>query len=201
MIGIREFGTTAILSDDAEQILKRLVNSVLMDNGGPRDRKFRESVLTMVVLLQQIAVKSELLPNEALDLLQAQTNKLISGLRATMVAEGIEIPGSACRERLMKYPDVQYGIMFEHGNTVPYENAIPKGYEEAFRATVGDTMTVHLNSKGSKPIVREDNCRADLESRKLFCVKCGKKEPFVSNLTGEFSAQMDTFRAAHRECR
>lgn len=201
MLGLREFAKAAILSSDCEEIHKQLVNTILMGNGGPRDKKFRESILTLVVLMQQTAVKSELLPDMALELLQLQTEKLIAGLRATMIAEGVQIPEGACRERLMKYPDVQVGVMFEHGKTVPYENGYPKGYDEAFRATVGDVMTVHLKTKGSPGVVKDDNCRVDLEGRCLICIKCDSVEQFVSNVTEEFQTQMDTFIAKHRECK
>jgi hypothetical protein len=96
MIKIKEFATALELSQDLESCKARLIHSIAAGRGGPRDQQFRQAALELGVLLFQTATRSETLPDEALILLHRKVRDLANGVRQTMVAEGIDIPGSAC---------------------------------------------------------------------------------------------------------
>lgn len=153
-INNKEFMASVALASSVDDTKAALLHTMARQNGGPRDKKFRESVLTLVVLLQQLAVKSEVLPNEGLELMQSQVDRVIAGTRQVMASEGVEIPGPACRERLLQYPDRQIGAMYEHGKTEPFTGRIPAGYREAFRSTVGDVQTFYLATIGAERVTR-----------------------------------------------
>jgi hypothetical protein len=150
------FAKAAALGLNLQDTAERLLATYARDNGGPRDKRYRESVMTLAILLQQSAVKSELMPDAALNAMQTVVDTLIAGTRQTMVSEGIEIPGAACADRLMRYPDAQVGVMYAHGKTVPYDGVMPPGMEVAFIETVGDVQTFYLKWKTDPPITLEE---------------------------------------------
>lgn len=63
--------------------------AAMVANVGPRDGRFREDALLAVSRLEQVARKSQQLPNEDLDRLRAEIVKFRLTLEATITKEGL----------------------------------------------------------------------------------------------------------------
>lgn len=91
MPGIKE----AELKKSQEYTGKNLASLLLWDAvqaGGPRDRQFRRNILQLVITYQCIGIKSELLENELLKILDDKVLAALEDLRQVAEHVGIALP-------------------------------------------------------------------------------------------------------------